>query len=528
MGIKKKWRVIVLSILLFLILLFFVLPRLFDINRYRPYISDTLSEKLNRKVEIDDLGLSLIRGGSITAEGFRIKDPRMIDKNILSVPHARFDIALLPFLSGIIEVKRIVLTIPVVNIIEYPDGSLNIDGMGSARTNVSRVGYLNSADSSKNIPRGYDPPEIVPAIYPFGPFGSRDKVFLKIKTISIHSVKIKGGSFLYRKENPPSDLQDLAIFKGIDLDIDTILIPVEAKSKEGMDFNSDIDEERSRPLLLETSAEAKLEISKGSMKKTPFSQLTMRLSKDRFSVKLEKLDLLIFGGDLSSEGTLYLKGKDTYGELKINASGMRSNEVLNTFSKEEDLIVGDLKLTGDYTFPTGSKEEFISGFSGKGDVSVTDGYIPDFSLAEELSDAIGIPKELLVPELDSEEFDYMGGRYYIGSEKVFTDKFIVITPAYDANASGYMGFNKTLNFAGEIYPKKEINLLTVSIRDLETIPFTLTGTTDDVKFSLDIEKVTIQNFKKILKSLGVDTEDEDGDEDIGDIGSQILRELFKK
>ncbi len=522
MGKKKKWRIILLSILLVLILLLFAIPRLFNINRYKPYISDTLSEKINRKVEIENLGLSLIRGGSITAEGFRIKDPHTIDENILSVPHARFDIAIIPLFSGIIEIKRIVLTMPVISIIEYPDGSLNIDGMANLRSNVSRVGFFIFSDSGEKT-LGYGPPEIVPAIYTFG---SQNKDFFKIKTISIHSVKMKGGILSFYREDPLSNPIEIATFKGIDLKIDTIPTPTEEKSRGGSDLNYNIGEGGLRHLLLEMSAEASLEISKGSIKETPFSHLFMRLSKDRSSVKLEKLDLDIFSGNLSLEGVLYLRGKKSNAELKIGASGMRSNEVLNTFSKEEDLIVGDLEITGDYTFPISSKEEFISGLDGKGDISITDGYIPDFSLAEELADAIGIPKELLPAELDSEEFDYMGGKYYIGSEKVFTDKFAVITSAYDANASGYMGFNKALNFAGEISPRKEIRLLTVSMKDLAVIPFTLKGTADDVEFSIDIEKIALQNIRRILKPLGIDTKDDDGD--IGDTGNQILKEIFKK
>jgi hypothetical protein len=119
----------------------------------------------------------------------------------------------------------------------------------------------------------------------------------------------------------------------------------------------------------------------------------------------------------------------------------------------------------------------------------------------------------------------MGGRYFIGAEKLFTDKFVIEAPGYDLTSSGYMGFDKTLNFAGDISPRNEIEILTVSIKELAVIPFILKGTIDNVDFSLDIEKITLQNMKRILGPLGVDVKVEG---DIGDLGGEVLKEILKK
>ena len=524
------------TFLLIIVIAVILLPHFIDINQYRDRIEEMLSKELGSEVEIGNLELSLTSGISVTANDVRIKDPRIEGISIIFAPSIKIKLAILPILSKKVEVKHIILTELDTHIIEYADGTLNTpqghaigdyaDGTGEGEAGaiiddridkglkplVWKTGTRNEESRYTFLTTSYYTYATSIAISP-----GDVPDFMTIETILVKSIDIEGGTFTFSKEKSDGSLLELVSMAGIYFDIDSIVIP-------NLDnYETEID------LLSEISAKISGEVSGGEVLASPFSDLFLHLSIENAIAVLESAGVSIFGGSVSSEGVFGLAGDEPRGEMKLNVSKIRVNELLNAISDEEDLIVGTLNLTGDCKMPLGSEEELIQGLTGGGEVSVTDGYISDFSMREELARALGIPPELLPEDLDTGSFDFMGGRYNIASEKIYTNNFLVNSPTFDATASGYMGLDETLDFTGEIYLKdtiKELPLFKETTSrlgiegQLDVIPYRITGTLDNVKFTIYDYSITQERLSDLLESMGIDTKEKR--EDIIEFGRDLL------
>jgi hypothetical protein len=325
-------------------------------------------------------------------------------------------------------------------------------------------------------------------------FGGRS---ITIRQFLIRSVSIKGGVFAYRKEEPDAQFRPLVSLNGIDLDMDSIVIPTDTSSKKGGS-------------LLEIGADIAARISDGSIGPVPFTRLSFSGSVKDGTATLGSLTSRLFGGDLSVSGNTPLASGRPDGALTLKLSKANANELLNAFSGQKDTLWGTLDLTGDYTFPLHGLE---AGLAGKGNVSLRDGYVADFSLRDELAKAIKIPPEALPKELDTGEFNFIGGDYVVGSERVVSDHFTVDGKVFSAVGAGFVGFNKALDFSGTITLKEAAiisslytdALSLVGLSDtIDSFPFAVSGTLDHAKFSIPLVRGVEGEIGNIFKSFGAD------------------------
>jgi AsmA-like protein len=500
---------IIVGILLFVMIgLVIILPYIFNIDRYRPFITKVLSNEIGREVEISKISLSLLRGISISAEEIKIKDLRRADLPILSVPKVRADIALRSIFSDNVEVKRVVITAPEISIIEYFDGKLNIDGMGGINLTdaeeipaVVPVALLMSTPLTITAmnPAMATPDETVRSI----------AGYLMTRDVTVETIKINNGRFFFYKENADLEAEALLISNGINLSADEIFVNNIA---DILSLNN------SDPLLISLwnkikyiESKLKVDILNGELMKSPFKDVHLDLTTKGGYVNLTEASFSIFEGKITSKGFFDLRGENKFGKITIDVSDIKTNQLLNAISDETDLIVGTLKLTGSYDFPIGTIKEITEGLTGRGKIEIVNGYITDFSLREELASTFKVSPKILPESLDTGDFSYMGGEYYIMAERAYTDNFTINSPIYDAMAQGSLGLDKALDANGEILLKKEITSSDFFKRavsfmgiteTLYTVPFSISGTLDDVEFTIHYNQYLLAAMDIFLEAIG--------------------------
>lgn len=129
-------------------------------------------------------------------------------------------------------------------------------------------------------------------------------------------------------------------------------------------------------------------------------------------------------------------------------------------------------------------------------MTISGGKITDFNLRKELGKTLGIPYLILPSTLETENFDYMSGTYKITSQKIFIEDFIVSSPIYDSTVKGYIGFDKSIGFSGEIMFKQAITdtwvfslLNRYSGQPLTSVPFFVFGSLDNIEFKIPMQTI---------------------------------------
>ena len=158
----------------FLVGVILALPFLIDLNRYQDQYKPLIEEALNRKVQLQDIRLTIwprlgARIGGVTI----LDDPAFSAGPFASLTSLDVGVKLLPLLSKQLEVEEISLRNPVVTVITNKDGVMNVSTIG-ART----------ASSSTAEP-GTVPP----------PVGNPLQI---LALFAVDRVSIEGGTLTYR------------------------------------------------------------------------------------------------------------------------------------------------------------------------------------------------------------------------------------------------------------------------------------------------------------------------------------------
>lgn len=499
-GIKGL-KILAITAAVLLILVFVVVPvvatYLIDIDKYRPRVAERLSEKTGKEVEIGRLSLSFVCGARLTANDVSIKDPGLADEKIFSAPSVTAKASLIHLFKGELRLRKIMASAPELNLVKYGDGKLNVSGLYLyADPEMSRESYGTTGGV-----------EIVPAA-----FTSGDGVWdlLKREKVSVKAIEIEKGRFTYSVERAEGKASKLIKLNGIDLTVGSIDLPTETDDSRNT-FESD-----------ELSAEIDGKMENAVFYETEISSVDLIGSIKNGEALVRELTFSIYGGTARVAGVLRYAAEKPTGELSIKAKEVLFHELLNSFSDEENLVVGTMNMNGDFTFPL-KGSGFTDGIVGRGKITVADGTVPNFSIRTELAKSLKIPPATLPEELDTGDFTSMGGSYNIKSGRLTTNDFETVGPTYNSTTRGYLGFDGTLDFSGYIYPAEEIveSSLFEKITSyvgiggkLTEIPFTVTGTLDNVKFKI--------SYEGLLKS------GDGGDsKSLKDLGKSILKDILK-
>jgi len=100
-----------------------IVPLVIDVDKYRPLIVQKANERLNGKLELGKLGLSLWGRVNVDIDQLKLTDAR--GTSVVEVKDASLNIPLMSILTGSPRV-RLVLDQPVINVIKGKDGRMNV------------------------------------------------------------------------------------------------------------------------------------------------------------------------------------------------------------------------------------------------------------------------------------------------------------------------------------------------------------------------------------------------------------------
>lgn len=123
----KRLLVGLLIVLVLLIAAVLIVPSVINWNDYRAEIAAQIEARTGREVSIDgDVSFTAIPSPALSVDGLRVANlPGATAEHFASLKSLEIEVALWPLLSGTVEVRRLVLVDPVVELEVLPDGREN-------------------------------------------------------------------------------------------------------------------------------------------------------------------------------------------------------------------------------------------------------------------------------------------------------------------------------------------------------------------------------------------------------------------
>ncbi len=164
-----------LVVILLLIGVLLSLPFLIDLNKYQDHYKPLIEEALNRKIQLQDVRLTIWPRIGARVGGFTVlDDPSFSAGPFASLSSLDIGIKLMPLLSRKIEVEEIALRDPVITVIKSAAGIMN----------VSTIGPKSPAPPSTTEPGTPPPPHGDP--------------LQALALLAVDRVSIDGGKLTYR------------------------------------------------------------------------------------------------------------------------------------------------------------------------------------------------------------------------------------------------------------------------------------------------------------------------------------------
>lgn len=126
-------KILMVLLVLFVLIvgLVLALPFLVDLTKYQDQYKPLIEEALNRKVQLQDIRLTVWpRIGARVAGLTVLDDPAFGSEPFASLSSVDVGVELSPLLSGKVEVEEITLHGPVITVIKNKNGVLNVSTIG--------------------------------------------------------------------------------------------------------------------------------------------------------------------------------------------------------------------------------------------------------------------------------------------------------------------------------------------------------------------------------------------------------------
>ncbi|MFA9562131.1 MAG: AsmA family protein [Nitrospirota bacterium] len=131
----RKFMVAVAIVLVLLVLIILLLPFLLDLNRYRDQYLPILEQALHRKVEVEDVRLTLFPTLGVQLRQVVVADdPTLSSKPFLTVPSVQVAVQWKPLLQRRIEVESVLIENPILQVIRSEKGDFNTSTIGKIST----------------------------------------------------------------------------------------------------------------------------------------------------------------------------------------------------------------------------------------------------------------------------------------------------------------------------------------------------------------------------------------------------------
>jgi len=147
-------RILALFLVAFALLLLVLLPPYLNVSRLQRRVARNISASLGRPVHFDQITLDLLPMPGFTLQNFVVdEDPVFGFEPILRASQVRVNIRLRSIWSSHVEISRISLTDPSVNLVQTADGQWNIGELLLQTSRTPSIGISAALTSDGTVPQ---------------------------------------------------------------------------------------------------------------------------------------------------------------------------------------------------------------------------------------------------------------------------------------------------------------------------------------------------------------------------------------
>jgi AsmA protein len=497
--------------LVLLVAIVLLLPFVIDLNKYQDQYKPLIEQGLNRKVQLEDIRLTIWPRIGARVKGFTVlDDPAFGEGTFASLGSLDVGVKLMPLLGGQVEVEEITLRDPVITVIKNKNGVLN----------VSTIGRAGVATPQK--------PSRAPVPSPEGPLRI-------LAMLAVDQVSIDGGKLTYRDLSAAKQteyvLQDMELLlQSVQLGetptlhfrtlVQPLNVPVRLDGAFGpLKESADLDAIRFKLAVGKTDAiitgktagrnaslnvsamtinTADLPIALPLRKPVEVSNLEIAAEVQGQEVLLRNASFQVFGGQVAAQGTM-TSGPDTppfTGKLRVQ--GIQLGPAVGALLKDQLATSGlafmDLSVQGQgFTMP-----DLTKSLKGVGHLSVKDGKIERVNLVEEALTVLKVagiqldhPKTTVFSTIETDAT--------IDDGAVQLRNFLMDSHDFRATGGGTVGFDQALNLIVNLNLSQDLStkvaasspVARVAMKDGRLrLPLTITGTTQAPSYGVDLKALT--------------------------------------
>jgi AsmA protein len=540
-------------VLLLLAALILSLPFLIDLNKYQDHYKPLIEGALNRKVQLQDIRLTIWPRIGARVAGFAVlDDPAFGSGPFTALTSLDVGVKLMPLLSGKVEVEEIALRNPVITVIKNKSGVLNVSTLG--RTGVAAP----VTPSRAPVPSAEGPLKI-------------------LALLAVDRVSIEGGKMTYRDLSATSPteymLQDLELLlKSVrlgqtpSLHLATLVQPLNTPVTLDGTFGplretTDVDSIDVQLALGNTSFKitgstsghdakinvnspvintANLPIALPLKKPVEVHNLQIGAEVKGQEAHLHNLSLQLFDGQVKAQGKV-ISGSDAPPfSGKLTMEGLQLGPALDAVAAPQLSVSGtaraDLSLQGSGF----SVADLTKALEGTGHVTVKEGKVEGANLLQE---AILILKVAGI-QLDNPKvtaFSTIETDLAVKHGVIYVQHLLMDSHDFQATGGGTVGFDQVLNLTVNLNLSQDLSqkiassspVAKLAVKDGRLVlPLLITGTAQAPSYGLDMKgisgKIQEQAQKKVEEAVGGLLKGTTKPEDLQREGQGLLRDLFGK
>jgi AsmA protein len=489
----------------------FSLPFLVDLNKYQDQYKPLLEEALNRKVQLQDIRLTIWPRIGARMAGFAVlDDPAFGATPFTSLTSLEIGVKLRPLLSGKVEVEEITLRDPVITVIKNKNGVLNVSTIG-------RSGVPTPETPSR------------------APIPSTDGPLKILALLAVDRVSIAGGKLTYRDLSAAKPTE--YVLQNLELLLQSVRLGQTPSLHVAMlvqPFNMPVTVDGTFGPLKETADIDAINLRLGLGKteftitgKTAGQNATVNMSSPLINTanlpmalplnkpvditdvkitaevkgqeaKLNSLSFQLFDGQVKGQGKL-IAGSDAppfTGTVIIQ--GLQLGPALEAVATTQLSISGtagaDLALQGrGFSMP-----DLTNALEGTSHVAVKDGKIEGVNLLQEAVSILNVAG-ISLDNAKATAFSTIETDLAIKQGMINVQRLLMDSHDFQATGGGTIGFDQTLNLTLNLNLSQDLSQKIASASPVAkfamkegrlSLPLIITGTVQAPSYGLDSKALT--------------------------------------
>ncbi len=497
-----------------------VLPFLIDLNRYQDQYKPLIEDALNRKVQLQDIRLTIWPRIGARVAGFTVlDDPAFGSSSFASLTSLEIGVKLMPLLSGQVEVEEITLRDPVITVIKNKNGVLNVSTIG--RTGVAAP----KTPSRAPIPSTEGPLKI-------------------LALLAVDRVSIAGGTLTYRDQSAAKAteyiVQDMEILlQGIRLGqtptlhvgmlVQPLNLPVKLNGTFGpLKESTDIDAINLQLALGKTDFTitgkivgrnaslnvnapvintANLPVALPLLQPIDIKNLQIAANIQGQDVLLQRLSFQLFDGQVAAEGRVMSGSETPPFTGKMTIQGMQLDPALKALATTQVSISGTAGANLSMQGRGISIPDLTQSLEGTGHVAVKDGKIEGVNLLQEAVSILNVAG-ISLDHAKATAFSTIETDLAVKEGTVYVQRLLMDSHDFQATGGGTIGFDQKLNLAVNLILSQDLSqkiahsspAAKLAMKgDRLSLPLTITGTAQAPSYGLDMKSLTGRVQEQVQK-----------------------------